>query len=590
MENVDIARTLRETADLLEIQGANPFRIRAYRNAVRTIEALTRSLQDMVAAGDDLTELQGVGKEMDAHIRELLQTGQLSTLNAVTEVVPRTLAELTRLDGVGPKKAKRLYDELGVESVEGLEAEIQRGTVQEMKGFGARSAEKMLRAIGDHRKQQGRFLRVEVEPYVESLQQWMESLDGIERLEWAGSWRRRRETIGDLDLLASYAGDGTPVVEHFARFDGAVRVEAAGSTKGNIILRSGLSVDLRVIPPESFGAALHYFTGSKEHNVHIRTLGVKRGLRINEWGVFEVPADVDPETVGKDGGRRVGGETEDEVFAALDLAWIPPELREDRGEIDAAREGDLPTLLELSDIRGDLHMHSTWTDGTASILDMAEACAERGYDYMAITDHSQAVTMVGGLTPERVREQWHEVRAAQEEIGDRLRILRGQEVDILKDGSLDQPDDLLAELDVVVASVHSFMDLDRTQMTRRIVRAVSHGGVDILGHATGRLLGRREPYALDVEAVLEACAEHDVAVEINAHPRRLDLDDRHVARARELGVRVVINSDAHAIRGLDVMRFGVEQARRGWLEAGHVLNTRPLADVLAWLEGRRERG
>ncbi|NNK62583.1 MAG: DNA polymerase/3'-5' exonuclease PolX [Gemmatimonadetes bacterium] len=590
MENVDIARTLRETADLLEIQGANPFRIRAYRNAVRTIEALTRSLQDMVAAGDDLTELQGVGKEMDAHIRELLQTGQLSTLNAVTEVVPRTLAELTRLDGVGPKKAKRLYDELGVESVEGLEAEIQRGTVQELKGFGARSAEKMLRAIGDHRKQQGRFLRAEVEPYVESLQQWMESLDGVERLEWAGSWRRRRETIGDLDLLASYVGDGTPVVEHFTRFDGAVRVEAAGSTKGNIILRSGLSVDLRVIPPESFGAALHYFTGSKEHNVHIRTLGVKRGLRINEWGVFEVPADVDPETVGKDGGRRVGGETEDEVFAALDLAWIPPELREDRGEIDAAREGDLPTLLELSDIRGDLHMHSTWTDGTASILDMAEACAERGYGYMAITDHSQAVTMVGGLTPERVREQWDEVRAAQEEIGDRLRILRGQEVDILKDGSLDQPDDLLAELDVVVASVHSFMDLDRTQMTRRVVRAVSHGGVDILGHATGRLLGRREPYALDVEAVLEACAEHDVAVEINAHPRRLDLDDRHVARARELGVRVVINSDAHAIRGLDVMRFGVEQARRGWLESEHVLNTRPLADVLAWLEGRRKRG
>jgi DNA polymerase (family 10) len=587
MENLDIARTLRETADLLEIQGANPFRIRAYRNAVRTIEALTRSLQDMVADGEDLTELQGVGKEMDAHIRELLQTGQLSTLNEVTEVVPRTLAELTRLDGVGPKKAKRLYDELGVESVEGLEAEIQRGTVQELKGFGARSAEKMLRAIGDHRKQQGRFLRVEVEPYVESLAAWMESLKGVERIEWAGSWRRRRETIGDLDLLVSYSGDGAAVVEHFTRFEGAVRVEAAGSTKGNIVLRSGLSVDLRVIPPESFGAALHYFTGSKEHNVHVRTLGVKRGLRINEWGVFEVPEGMDPETLGKDGGRRVGGETEEEVFAALDLEWIPPELREDRGEIDAAREGRLPTLIEQSDVRGDLHMHSTWTDGTASILEMARACVERGYGYMAITDHSQAVTMVGGLTPERVREQWDEIREAQEEIGEGLRILRGQEVDILKDGSLDQPDDLLAELDVVVASVHSFMDLDRSAMTRRVVRAVSHGGVDILGHPTGRLLGRREPYALDVEAVLEACAEHDVAVEINAHPRRLDLSDRHVARARELGVRVVINSDAHAVRGLDVMRFGVEQARRGWLEPEHVLNTRPLAEVLAWLEGRR---
>ena len=587
MENIDIARTLQETADLLEIQGANPFRIRAYRNAVRTVEALSRSLQDMVTAGEDLTELQGVGKEMDAHIRELLQTGQLSTLNAVTEVVPRTLVQLTRLDGVGPKKAKRLYDELGVESVEGLEAEIQRGTVQALKGFGARSAEKMLRAIEDHRKQRGRFLRAEVEPYVEALQRWMETLDGVEQLEWAGSWRRRKETIGDLDLLASYAGDGSAVVEHFTRFDGAVRVEAAGSTKGNIVLRSGLSVDLRVIPPESFGAALHYFTGSKEHNVHIRTLGVKRRLRINEWGVFEVPEGVDPDTLGKDGGRKVGGSTEDEVFAALDLAWIPPEIREDRGEIDAAREGALPKLLELGDIRGDLHMHSTWSDGTASIVDMATACAERGYAYMAITDHSQVMTMVGGLTPERVRQQWVEIAQAQEAVGDRVRILRGQEVDILRDGSLDQPDEILAELDVVVASVHSFMDLDRDAMTRRVVRAISHGGVDILGHATGRLLGRREPYALDVEAVLEACAEHDVAVEINAHPRRLDLNDRHVFRARELGVRIVVNTDAHAVRGLDVMRFGVDQARRGWLQADHVMNTRPLADMLEWLGGRR---
>lgn len=587
MENLDIARILEETADLLEIQGANPFRIRAYRNAVRTVEALTRSLQDMVTAGDDLTALQGVGKEMDAHIRELLQTGQLSTLNAVTEQVPRTLAELTRLDGVGPKKAKKLYDELGIESVEGLEAEIEKGRVQELKGFGARSAEKMLRAIADHRKQVGRFLRAEAEPYVESLLRWMDEAPGVERLEVAGSWRRRKETIGDLDLLAACEGDGTPVVEHFTAFDGAVRVEAKGSTKGNIVLRSGLSVDLRVIPPESFGAALHYFTGSKEHNVHVRTLGVKRGLRINEWGVFEVPEGADPETLGKDEGRRVGGAAEDEVFAAVDLPWIPPELREDRGEISAARDGSLPDLLEVGDLRGDLHMHSTWTDGQASILEMARACADRGYAYMAITDHSKAVTMVGGLTPERVREQWAEVAAAQDELGDRIRILRGQEVDILKDGSLDQPDDLLAELDVVVASVHSFMDLDRDAMTERVLRAVRHGGVDILGHPTGRLLGRREPYPLDVEAVLEACLEHDVAVEINAHPRRLDLNDRYVFRARQMGVKVVIDTDAHRVRGLDVMRFGVDQARRGWLEAEHVLNTRPLADLLEWLRGRR---
>ena len=589
MENLDIAQTLRETADLLEIQGANPFRIRAYRNAVRTVEALTRSLQDMVEAGDDLTELQGVGKEMDAHIRELLQTGQLSTLNAVTEEIPRTLVGLTRLDGVGPKKAKRLYEELGVESVEGLQSEIEKGVVQTLKGFGVRSAEKMLRAIEDHHKQQGRFLRSEVEPFVASLLSWMEAAPGVDRVEVAGSWRRGKETIGDLDVLAACDGDGAAVVQHFTRFSSAVRVEASGSTKGNIVLRSGLSVDLRVVPSESFGAALHYFTGSKEHNVHIRTLGVKRRLRINEWGVFEAPEGVDPESLGKDEGIRRGGATEEEVFGALDLPWIPPELREDRGEISAAREGHLPKLLDPRDLRGDLHMHSTWTDGEASILEMAEACVARGYAYMAITDHSKAVTMVGGLTPDRVRAQWSEIAEVQEQVGSAIRILRGQEVDILKDGSLDQPDEILAELDVVVASVHSFMDMDRATMTARIVRAVEHGGVDILGHATGRLLGRREPYPLDVDAVLGACAEHDVAVEINAHPRRLDLNDRYLARARERGVKVVVNSDAHAVRGLDVMRFGVEQARRAWLGSEHVLNTRPVAEVLGWLEGRRVR-
>ena len=589
MENLDIARTLQETADLLEIQGANPFRIRAYRNAVRTVEALTRSLEDMVEAEEDLTELQGVGKEMDAHIRELLQTGQLSTLNAVTEEIPRTLVGLTRLDGVGPKKAKRLYDELGVESVEGLQSEIEKGTVQALKGFGARSAEKMLRAIDDHHKQQGRFLRSEVAPYVASLLSWMETASGVDRLAVAGSWRRGKETIGDLDLLASCDGDGTPVVEHFTRFEGAVRIEASGSTKGNIVLRSGLSVDLRVVPPASFGAALHYFTGSKEHNVHIRTLGVKRQLRINEWGVFEVPEGVDPADVAKDEGVRRGGATEEEVFAALDLVWIPPELREDRGEVDAAREGRLPDLLGIEDLRGDLHMHSTWTDGQASILEMAEACVSRGYAYMAITDHSKAVTMVGGLTPDRVRAQWTEIAEVQEQVGGSIRILRGQEVDILKDGSLDQPDEILDGLDVVVASVHSFMDMDRATMTARIVRAIEHGGVDILGHATGRLLGRREPYPLDVDAVLAACAEHDVAVEINAHPRRLDLNDRYLARARERGVKVVVNSDAHAVRGLDVMHFGVQQARRAWLGPEHVLNTRPTDELVGWLDRRRRR-
>jgi DNA polymerase (family 10) len=587
MENLDIARILGETADLLEIEGANPFRIRAYRNAVRTVGSLSRSLQSMVEAGEDLTELQGVGTEMDRHIRELLQTGQLSTLDEVTTRLPRTLAELTRLDGVGPKKARKLYDELGVESVEGLEAELDKGTVEALHGFGKTSADKMRRAIADHRKQQGRFLRAEAEPYIESLRAWMKDAPGVERMDVAGSYRRRKETVGDVDLLVGADADGASVVEHFTRFREAVRVEASGPTKGNIVLRSGLPVDLRVIPTGVYGAALHHFTGSKEHNVRLRTLGVKRGLRFNEWGVFRVPEGVDPDTLGKDEGELVAGATEEEVFGALDLPFIPPELREDRGELDAARSGTLPELVELGDLRGDLHMHTTWTDGKASVREMVDACIERGYRYMAITDHSKAVTMVGGLTPARLREQWDEIARVQDEVGDDIRIFRGHEVDILKDGSLDQPDDVLSELDVVVASVHSFMVLDREAMTRRVVEAVSHGAVDILAHPTGRLLGRREPYALDMEAVLQACREHDVAVEINAHPRRLDLDDRYAFRARELGVPVVIDSDAHDVRGLDVLRYGVDQARRGWLEKDDVLNTRTRKQLEAWLGGRR---
>ena len=583
MENLDVARTLGEVADLLEIQGANPFRVRAYRGAVRTVQGLTRPLTRMVEEGEDLTELQGVGKQVDAHIRELLQTGQLTVLDEITETVPRTLVELTRLDGVGPKKAKKLWDELGVESVAMLEAEIGKGTVAGLAGFGEKSVAKIARAIEDFRKQSERFLRAEVEQLIRGLLDHVEQAPGVTRLEVAGSFRRRRETVGDVDLLARCDGDGAPVVNHFTAFPGAVRVEAAGSTKGNIVLPSGLSVDLRVIPSRSYGAALHYFTGSKEHNVRIRTLGVKRGLRINEWGVFRIPEGADPESLGKEDGERVGGETEEEVFGSLDLPWIPPELREDRGEIDAAREGRLPRLVEQGDIRGDLHMHSTWTDGTASILEMAEACRDRGYAYMAITDHSQAVTMVGGLTPEKLRAQWEEIREVQETMGDSIRIFRGQEVDILKDGALDQPEDILEELDVVVASVHSFMDQDGPTMTRRILRAVTSGHVDILGHPTGRLLNRREPYDLDVEAVLEAALEHDVAVEINAHPRRLDLNDHYVRRARELGVRVVVNTDAHSVQGLDVLRFGLDQARRGWLEPGNVLNCGDAAEIEQWL-------
>ncbi|MCG6956998.1 MAG: DNA polymerase/3'-5' exonuclease PolX [Gemmatimonadetes bacterium] len=585
MENIDVARTLEEFADLLEIQGANPFRIRAYRNVVSTIEGLSRPLKAMVDAGEDLTELPSVGKDIAAHINELMSTGTITRLEEVAAEYPRTLVQLMRLDGVGPKKARKLFTELDVRTVDDLQVALEAGRVESLEGFGKKSAQKILRSIEEHRRHVGRFLRDEVEQLLAGVLDHMKTAPGVERLEIAGSLRRRKETIGDVDLLAQCEGDGTAVVDHFVAFPGADRVEAAGGTKGNIVLRSGLSIDLRVIPARSFGAALQYFSGSKEHNVAMRTRAVRKRLRVNEWGVFRIPEGVDPEALGKEAGERIAGDTEEGVYAALGMQWVPPELRENRGEIEAALDGTLPRLVTLDDIRGDLQMHSTWSDGKATLEEMARACRDRGYEYMAITDHSQAMAMVGGLTPERARAQWEEVEEVRSRV-EGLDILRSAEVDILKDGRLDLPDEILAGLDVVLVSVHSFMDQDKKTMTDRVLRAIRHPEVDILAHPTGRLLNRREPFEMDVEAILAAAAELDVAVEVNANPNRLDLSDVHVYRARELGVKVVLSTDAHSPRGLDDMRFGVDQARRGWLEPGDVLNALPVAGLRAWL-GRR---
>jgi len=414
----------------------------------------------------------------------------------------------------------------------------------------------------------------------------MRAAPGAQRVEVAGSLRRRRETIGDVDLLVECAGDGAQVVQHFIAFGGASRAEAAGPTKGSIVLASGLQVDLRVVPPESFGAALVYFTGSKEHNINLRTRAVRDGLRVNEWGVYRVPEGEGDDEPAPDPsqpfGEHVSGDTEESVYAALGMPYVPPVLRENRGEVEAALEGTLPRLVELEDLRGDLQMHSTWSDGDVSIEEMARACLERGYEYMAITDHSQVMAMVGGLSPERARAQWEEIDEARERVPG-IRILRSVEVDILKDGELDMPDDVLAELDLVVISVHSFMNQDKRTMTDRVLRAMSHPEVDILAHPTGRQINKREPFPLDVEAVLEAAAELSVAVELNANPRRLDLKDTHVQRAKELGVPVVISTDAHSVAELGYMRYGVDQARRGWLERDDVLNTLSAKKFAKWL-------
>jgi DNA polymerase (family X) len=585
VENLDVARTLTELADLLEIQGANPFRIRAYRNAVNTVNGLSRSLESMVAAGEDLTELPAIGKNVAQHIEELLQTGTIDRLEEVATEIPRSLVTLMRLDGVGPKKAKKLFDELDVETVDDLDEALKAGRVRQLPGFGEKSARKIAVAIEDLRKHAGRFGIAEAEKLIAGLIEYMKGAPGVDRFEIAGSMRRRRETVGDVDMLVEHEGDGTELVNHFVAFPGAERVEGAGSTKGTVVLHSGLQVDLRVIPARSFGAAFQYFTGSKEHSVALRIRAVREDLRLNEWGVFRVPEGVDPDSLGKEEGERVAGDTEEGVYAALGLAWIPPVLRENRGEVEAALEGSLPELVSLDDIRGDLQMHSTWSDGKSSIEEMAKACLARGYEYLAMTDHSQAMAMVGGLTPERARAQWKEVAEVRASVPG-IEIFTSAEVDILRDGTLDMPDEILEGLDVVVISVHSFMDQDKKTMTERVLRAMAHPEVDILAHPTGRLINRREPFEMDVEAVLEAAAELKVAVELNANPNRLDLSDVHVHRARALGVPVVISTDAHSPGGLENMRFGVDQARRGWLEAADVLNTRSVEEMRVWL-GRR---
>ncbi|HUF69485.1 MAG TPA: DNA polymerase/3'-5' exonuclease PolX, partial [Longimicrobiales bacterium] len=515
MNNTAIARALTGIADLLEIRGENPFKVRAYRRATRTVEGLTRPLAAMVDAGADLTTLPGIGRDIARVITELVQTGESGRLSDLEREIPATLGDLMRLNGIGPRRARQLHDALRIETLADLRTALERGDVERIPGFGPKTAETIRQSLSRPRGPV-RFRLADVEPIVDDMVAWLRAAPGIERLEPAGSYRRRAETVGDIDLLAICGAPG-PVVDRFTSYEGVSRVVARGSTRASVVLASGMQVDLRIVARESYGAALHYFTGNKAHNVAVRALGVSRGLRINEYGVFR--------------GQRIGGETEEDVFRAVGMSFVPPELREDRGEIEAAGRGAIPDLITQNDIRGDLHMHSTWSDGRDSIETMVQGCVERGYEYMAITDHSPAVGVVNGLTPERLERQLREVEFLRANYP-MIRIFAGMEVDILGDGSLDLPDAHLERLDIVIASIHSGMRASKQAMTDRILRAIAHPAVDVLAHPTGRLINEREPYEVDLEAVLEAAAAHDVAVELNARPHRLDLCDVHVRRAR----------------------------------------------------------
>ncbi len=573
MNNQAIAAVLEQVADLLEFQNSNPFRVRAYRGAARRIQDFPEPLSVIVADGErHLTDLDGIGKEMAAKIVELLQTGKLSLLEELREQVPDEVFALLRIPGLGPKKAAVLYKELGIASLEMLRAACEAQQVRTLKGFGAKTEETILAGIPLAEQAGKRIYWAEADNIARQLLEHIRGEKNIGKIEFAGSYRRGRETVGDLDLLVDASPSG-PVMDRLAEFDGVTDILARGGTKMSVRLESGLQIDLRVVPAESFGAALQYFTGSKDHNVVLRGMAKERGLKINEYGVYRVDKD-QPDV----DGESLAGRTEEDVYAVLELPCFPPEIREARQEFRWAKEGKLPELIELDDIVGDLHMHTTATDGKATLREMAAAARDRGLHYIAITDHSKRVSMARGLDEKRLRRQWKEVDQLNDELDDLL-VLKGVECDVLEKGGMDLPDGVLAEADWVVASLHYGQNQPRAQIMARLLEAIEHPHVSIIGHPTGRLINRREPYDVDMEQIIVAAAEQGKLLELNANPARLDLNDVHLAAASRHHVPVVISTDAHSVAGLDVMRYGVLQARRAGLTRNDVANTLPWEQV-----------
>lgn len=568
IHNEDIAHAFEEIADLLEIEGANPFRVRAYRNGARAVRGLGGELSALVEQGEDLSRISGIGKALAAKIHEYLETGRLKALDKLHREVPETLEEVLKIPGLGPKRVKILYHQLGIQNLRELETAVKAGMVRELPGFGELTEHRILDAIIAHRQKEVRFLRPVADSYAESLVDYLRAVAGVKSVVVAGSYRRGRETVGDLDILVT-APEGNPVMERFTAYDEVVEVVSQGDTRATVILRNRLQVDLRVARPESEGAALHYFTGSKAHNIQVRRLAQEKGLKINEYGVFE-------------GERRIAGETESSVFESVGLPLIPPELREGEGEIEAAFAGQLPRLLELGDLRGDLHCHTRASDGKADIRAMALAAKELGHQYLAITDHSRHLGVTHGLDADRLLGQCDEIDRLNEEL-DGITLLKGIEVDILGDGSLALPNEVLSALDIVVGSVHTQFGLSRERQTTRILRAMDNPCFSLLGHPTGRLLQEREAYDIDMIRIIRHAMDRGCFLELNSQPRRLDLDDHHCRIAKEAGVLVSINSDAHNEHNLDLLRHGVTQARRGWLEKADVLNTRSLGDLRSLL-------
>jgi len=579
--NSEIAAVFDHVADLLEYQGGNVFRVRAYRNASHTIGGLVEPLATVRAdTNRALTDLDGIGDDLAGKIEGLLDTGRLPLLEELKSQVPAAAFELMRVPGLGPKKVKQLVEALGIDSLEALEQACHEKRVESVKGFGAKTQAAILDNIAFAKDPaHARMLWNDADAIVQDVLGWMRQCPEARQVEGAGSWRRGRETVGDLDVVVDSRA-AAAVMDHLEQWHGMAAVLQRGDTKTSIRGPRDIQIDLRVVAEDSFGAALQYFTGSKEHNVKLRSRARDRGLTINEYGVHKLNASADGHHTR---GDVLAGRSEAEVYEAVGLPWIPPELREGSDEFDRAERGELPTLVELADIRGDLHMHTTATDGEDTLADMVRAAIGRGLEYVAITDHGQRVTMARGLDRTRLLRQWEEIDRLNESLAadgpSPITVLKGIEVDMLEKGGLDLPDEVLARADWVVASLHYGQQQPRDRITARIIEAIKNPFVRVIGHPTGRLINRRPAYDVDINAVIQAAARTGTFLEINANPWRLDLDDRHAAAARQAGVPVVISTDAHSIRGLDVMRCGILQARRAGLEKSHVANTRSLADL-----------